>query len=657
MTTHRHPSCLLCLVSVLLLGNAGAAQTEQGRHSAPSDTASLGAFADSFFAREMPERRVPGAVVVVVRGGQVVLSRGYGYADVEARRTVDPERTLFRIGSVSKVVTATAAMQLVEQRRLELHRDVNDYLTTVRVPEAFGRPVTLHHLLTHTPGFEDRLTGITTTDPAAVVPLPEALRKTLPSRVRPPGEAISYSNHGTALVGLLVEEVSGLPLHEYARRYVQEPLGMERSGFRIPPGLEPDLATGYALAGGEYRRIPLDHIVIEPAGSFVATGTDMARFLLAHLGRGESQGRRVLDPETADAMHARQFSHHARVPGWAYGFYESARPGPRVLLHTGGTRDFRTVLFFLPAEGVGAFLSYNRADEGPVELQQAFMDAFLDRYFPAPDPSGDGTGEPGTAELIRTDHAAGSYRFIRHSRSLPEKILLLVYPEIGVRPDGAGGFVATGIDESPVRLLPAGGSLFRRDDGEGYVVFEERTNGTVARLAWGTHFPVVFERIAWWESVRVQLGSLLAMAVVFGSVLLRRPVAAAVALVRRTRRKESGPTSLDAGSEVPRRAWLVVGAASALNLLFAVAFPLAFFGRATGGWPRFMYGVSPLASALLVVPVLTAFLAAAALAFAVPLWHRRNGSLAERLHYSVAAFALVAFVAFAVYWNLFPWMV
>lgn len=381
-------NAIILAVAFLVLASAtsASAAAQPSPVNVVGVTAALAAFADDFFARELASRRVPGAVLMVVHDGRVVLSRGFGFADLETRAPVDPERTLFRICSVSKLLTATAAMQLVEQGRLELHRDVNDYLVRVRLEEGLGAPVTLHHLLTHTPGFEDRLTGIAAVDPHAFEPLAEILTRSFPPRVRPPGVAISYSNHGTALVGLLVEEVTGMPFHQYVRRHVQEPIGMLRSGFRLSPDDVGALATGYEIVGNELRPIPLDYVQIEPAGNFAATGSDMARFLLAHLGAGAYDGGVILRPETARLMHERHFVHHPRVAGWAYGFYEGRTPGRRVVLHTGGWRDFRTVLFFLPDENVGVFLSYNRADEGPIELQQAFMDSFLERYFPETDP-------------------------------------------------------------------------------------------------------------------------------------------------------------------------------------------------------------------------------------------------------------------------------
>lgn len=107
----------------------------------------------------MPRRQIPGLVFVFVSGGDIAVARGYGAAELEPMRPVDPNRTRFRLASVSKAVTATAALKLVEEGRLDLHRNVNTYLTGFQVSQDQGA-ITLHHLLTHTAGFDERLTGM-----------------------------------------------------------------------------------------------------------------------------------------------------------------------------------------------------------------------------------------------------------------------------------------------------------------------------------------------------------------------------------------------------------------------------------------------------------------------------------------------------------------
>jgi CubicO group peptidase (beta-lactamase class C family) len=150
------------------------------------DSQRLRAAVDSFMGRDMADLRVPGAVVAIVQNGNVILLRGYGVADSARGTPVDPDHTVFRLGSVTKPFTAIAALQLVEQGRLDLHADVNRYLRAFQVPEAFGRPVTAHDLLTHTAGFDTRLNGTAAGAENRVRSLAEYLASDLPPRVRPP---------------------------------------------------------------------------------------------------------------------------------------------------------------------------------------------------------------------------------------------------------------------------------------------------------------------------------------------------------------------------------------------------------------------------------------------------------------------------------------
>lgn len=632
---------VLTVAALSVAAPSAAAQ----RSALPSDSAALAAFADDFFAREMAERRIPGAVLVIVQGDQVVLSRGYGYADLDARLPVDPERTLFRIGSVSKLFTATAAMQLIERNRLSLHADVNTYLRSFSLPHDFEQPVTLHHLLTHTPGFEERLVGLGARPDEPVRQLSEVLARSMPARVRPPGQAVSYSNHGSSLAGLLVEEVSGLRFDEYVGREILQPLGMTRSGFGVGPELERDLARGYELQGGAYRPIPLDVIRLAPAGAFATTGSDMARFLIANLRGGSYGDARILATETLRMMHTPQVG-DPDVAAWAYGYYVSSRTRQPLLMHTGGWRDFRSLLFLLTEADIGVFLSYNRADEGPLEMQEDFMQRFLARYV---DDARTFTPTHHRGEL---DLGAleGRYRYIRRSHTSPEKILALIGAEVHVRRDGDTALVASGLSAAPVRLTPADGFRLRRDDGRGLVAFEQGSDGRALRLVAGPDLPVVYERIAWWESAPVHAVWLGSMILIFLGIVLRWPVKQARRLLRRQGARRADPHG--AANHPGRAGWRIATVAAALNLLFLVAFPILFFGEVVGGIPAFVYGLPAGMPALLLLPWITGALALVSTGFAVASWRSGATPLPGRLAYSAAVLALLAMVPFAPYWRL-----
>ncbi len=273
--------------------------------------------AQAFFDQRIPayleQYHIAGATVAAVQDGEVVFTRGYGMADVAGRAPVDPGATLFRIGSLTKLFTWTAVMQLVEAGELDLHADVNTYLDFT-LPATYPQPITLWHLMTHTAGFENRNLGYGAGSAADLQPLSQWLPAHIPARVRPPGAVAAYSNYGAALGGYIVARVSGGTYEAYIRQHILQPLGMQHTTVEmIPPaGLAPAIARGYTYGvnNGEGKFVATEPPLFEvgPAGSMAATAGDMAQFMLAHLGAA-SNGARVLAPADAggDARH--------RLPG------------------------------------------------------------------------------------------------------------------------------------------------------------------------------------------------------------------------------------------------------------------------------------------------------------------------------------------------------
>ena len=254
-------------------GTPAATTTVPATLSTPAldDTAALGDFIDGIMKAHMDQLRIPGAVVAIIKNGRVLYAKGYGYQNIEKNIPVDPAKSLFRIGSTSKLFTWTAVMQLVEQGKLSLDGDVNSYLKTFKIPDKFGKPIRIRDLMTHTPGFEDGALGyLIVQDSSQVEPIATTLAKHMPARVRPPGELSSYSNYGAALAGLIVEQVSGVPFNDYIERNILEPLDMQYATFQEPPPpeLRPYSVVGYADENGTYVAKPFEFVGgFRPAGS------------------------------------------------------------------------------------------------------------------------------------------------------------------------------------------------------------------------------------------------------------------------------------------------------------------------------------------------------------------------------------------------------
>ena len=204
--------------------------------SPPVDSASLVHLLDSLIVPGLAKYHIPGMVIAIVRDSDLVLAKGYGYADVERKIPFDPDSTVIRIASVSKLFTATAVLQLVDQGVLDMHQDINAYLTRFKVEDRFGTPITLQHLLTHTAGFDDRSIGKSAWTQESQIPLGDFLATSLPRRIIPPGEVYTYSNFSNALAGFVVEEAAHEDYAAYVRHNILEPLGMTRSRLSVAPG-------------------------------------------------------------------------------------------------------------------------------------------------------------------------------------------------------------------------------------------------------------------------------------------------------------------------------------------------------------------------------------------------------------------------------------
>ncbi len=399
----------MSLLLSLLIVTAGAPQVVSG---------DVSAFFDKVVPEEMAGAGTPGAVVSLVHDGQCIFSKGYGTARRGENVPIDPATTLFRVASLSKVVCAVAVLQLVEQGKLSLTADINRYLTDLRVPGE--PPLTLDNLMTHTAGFDERFLGMGAPTPEALVPLGPYLARNLPPRVMAPGRYISYSNHGFALAGHVVECVSGLPFAEYARQKIFAPLGMTHSTFALVPKPDTPLATGYDYYLGKYHEARYDYPETTPASSLAITADDMAKLMRALLENGVADGARILRPESVRTMFERHFSHHPDLPGRAYAFNERYHGAMRLLEHSGLIWGFASILILIPEERTGLFVS-GTSDNG--RLYHMVGGRFLNRYFPSHSTEPLPAVPEGMAARIAS--VAGYYRHNRYCRTTFVKFGLL----------------------------------------------------------------------------------------------------------------------------------------------------------------------------------------------------------------------------------------
>jgi CubicO group peptidase (beta-lactamase class C family) len=433
----------------------------------------LSAYLDGVVPMQLKRENIAGATVIVVKDGKVLVEKGYGFSDVEKRTPVTPQ-TLFRPGSISKLFTWTAVMQQVEAGKIDLDRDINDYLD-FKIPATYPKPITMRNLMTHTPGFEEAVKDLIVTKGAKPISIGEYLKTHMPQRVYPPGTTPAYSNYGATLAGYIVERVSGMPFDDYVEKNIFLPLGMTHTSFRqpLPAQLMPMMSSGYALGSGESK--PYETIVAEPAGSSATSAEDISHFMFAHLQNGEFNGAHILKPETVALMHSAQFAVNPALPHMCLGFYEQTRNGHRMFGHGGDTQYFHSDLLLMPDQNLGVFVSYNSAGRGETSQRTNLFNAFLDRYYPYTPPAGVKQPNPDAdAKLV-----AGEY--ITSRRPVTNVLSFISFLEnLKVTPGKDGTIVIPqfkGINQVPKTWEEIGPLLYREKNGQDLVGFTKDADG------------------------------------------------------------------------------------------------------------------------------------------------------------------------------------
>ncbi len=623
-----------------------AAATPADRNG-PSDRVELEAFIDGLMAIQLKDKHIAGATVSVVVDGKPLFAKGYGYADVAAKTPVSAEETMFRIGSVSKLFTWTAVMQLAEQGKLDLDADVNIYLKDFKLPSTYPQPVTLKHLLAHTAGFEDHVLGLFAHEASDLEPLGVVLAREMPSRVRPAGELASYSNHGTALAGHIVSQVSGMPWEDYLEQHLLQPLAMTHTLLRQPPQeeLPATMSKGYKFVNGKYEEQGFEYVSIPPAGSFSSSAEDMSHFLIAHLQDGRYGDVQILKPETARQMRELLFTHDPTLSGMAYGFMRMSYNGQKIIEHGGDTGWFHSHFVMLPADKTGYFISYNTESAGGVRSQ--VLEAFLDRYYPAAD---EPPVQPAAELHDSLARYAGSYGAIRHSYTTVTKLGALM-AVIRVSADGDELVLHGG--PGGRRYVEVEPRVFREVDGQTSLAFREDAGGRIAYLFHSSSPAVALERLPMLETPRFNAALLVICVALWASALIGWPV---VAFVTREQRHSAAAASSD--QKTTTRAdgarfkgaplTSCIGWLTSLVALGLLSLSMIPFAKAE----EFGYGVPAFFAALLwMTPVVMGLTVVMMLAAAIA-WFKGYWRFSGRLHYTCVALGSVAFVWFLSHWNL-----
>jgi CubicO group peptidase (beta-lactamase class C family) len=609
-----------------------------GTHEMSTDD--IGAFLDGIMPQQLAREGIAGAVVSVVKDGKVLFAKGYGYSDVEKKTPVSPDNTLFRPGSISKLFTWTAIMQLVEQGKLDLDRDVNDYLD-FKIPATYPQPITLRNVMTHTPGFEETAQELFVANAKDLKPLGTYLKEHLPERVYPPGTTPAYSNYATTMAGYIVQRVSGQSFDDYIDEHILKPLSMTHSTFRqpLPETLRPLMSKGYELASQPAK--DFEFVEAFPAGSSSVSAIDMTRFMIAHLQDGQLDGAQVLKPETARLMHARQFENLPGMNAMALGFYEETRNGHRIIGHGGDTQYFHSDLHLIPDAQVGFFVSYNSAGKGEVSSREAVWHGFLDRYFPYQIPNG--TTYANAAQDAQ--EVSGHYIVSRRSETTILRVLN-VAGEAKISRNSDGTISADALKDfngQPKKFRAISHLMFRDVNGQDHIGFKRDNSGNLVAVI---DFPfMVFQKSPWYQNSVLQLPLIIASVAVLLLTVLLWPVAALI-------RKHYGkPLSL---MTKQKRLRLLVRLCCVAYLIFFGAY-LLFFTMAL----KDIGMLSPRSNPWLRMIQIVGWLGVIGTLFAVynafRSWQDSQRWLWSRIGDTLIALGCVGVIWFVFTWNMLHW--
>lgn len=632
---------------------------------------------DGVMAEIFKTGKVAGAAVAVVKDGSPFFDRGYGCADAVKGEGVDPKSTLFRIGSVSKLVTWTALMQLVEDAQRVpkgLDTDVNDLLSgSFQVEHRYPQPVTLWNLLTHSGGFEENQLGYMVKHAPDPTPLGEVLAAHAPARVRPPSRSrsaaheASYSGWATALAGHIVARQNGRTFDEYVEERIFAPLGMSSSTFRepLPTDWQPRMAAGHVHTGAEpswysgtdqfiatggvpparpaigcmatkqFVTLPFEFLHTQaPDGSLTTTATDMAEFMVAHLNKGGVPPRQILLPATARTMHARTIAARPELNGVALGFWEYYLNGRRLLVHEGATITFRSLLVLLPDEKAGFFVAFN--SPLPMALDDV-VKAIVHAYFPADIPPMSPAPDFGE----RAHRYAGSYFLNPHSYTKIDRALLLVHSEdaeITVAPTEHGTLRITNLLWTEVaewEEVPGRPGLFRRTGPQGddqeLIAFVDDGSGRITHIVRTMAFAAAY-KLSFFEKPAFHKCLLLVAVVVF---LMAAGRAVLIWLPLREKRTS-------------RFAWALAALLSLINLaaLWKIWETLA------NPFPLLYEFPDELQAALNALKWFSLPVSVAVILIAVVAWMKKWWDANERMRFTGFALVATAFLLCMNYWKL-----
>lgn len=633
------PAAELKFLFAALLTLTGAPTSAQNEPElgSPADDALI-AFSDGLAAAYISEKNLPGLAISVTGPQDVRVLRGYGFADVDNARPVDPESTVFRLASVTKTFIWTAVMMQVDAGRLDLDADINDYLEEIEIHDTFEPPVTMRHLMTHTAGFEESI-NVYVADDNDTRSLAEALSMTQPARVFPPGSRTSYSNWGAALAARVVERLADKPYQRVVEEDLLRPLGMDDTHYvlahsALEPPLSQRMATGYEYTDGRHQPTsPSELGAFAPVGAIASTAADMTRYMRFHLNGGEFNGVRLLSREAHAVLWQRAFGEPSTATGVSHGFQVKMNHNLTVIGHGGTMAGYLADMMLAPELGIGVFVAQNSGQGGGRPAVQSITQRIIERAAAVQGValnSGNNQGLKNVAEYV------GAYIINRRPFTTTARVYWLPVT-LSVASTADGGLLVRS-SKGAYRYLPVAGAPDVFENARGTRIrFLRDADGRVAAVqdSSGVH---THDRVTGVDAPRT-------LAMVAGVALLLT----ITTLLGFWRRWKHTPELTTAG----RRAASVALIGACMVLLYFALGAAAISEVASFGAADYHKLPPPLWKVFVLAGYGLAAIGALALWGLWPAWSGSMWNLFRKLHYTAFAAVLAGLALMLWYWNFY----
>lgn len=604
---------------------------------------------DSAANASLKKYNLPGAVICIIKDGKVVLNKGYGYSNIETKKPVNPKNTLFRLASVSKIFTGIAAMQMVEQKKLDLNKDINTYLKNFRFKYLTDRPVYLRDLLTHTAGFDDRYIGKSAHSEAESIPLDKFIPKFKPEFLYPSGEIYTYSNYGIALAAYLVQLAANTQFDKYTANNIFQPLDMQNTFYRLPKGRENDLVIGYWDDNGKPRPFAFDFLNDYPAGQLLSTSEDVSKFILAFLNKGEWKGNRILSEESVKAMESIQFTHNkALQAACGYIFTIDTLNNQKIIMHDGGYVGTSTRLLMLPDKNTGFFIACNELNSG---FNYDITDIILNSLFPV---KKDTVKKYPLTQLPpyerNVDKFTGYYRFTRYSHKGLEKLGILFGMYGGdmlIKKNENGMLIMPDLAGNPRRLIQVKPLLFQSIDDDYRIGFRQDKDGKITHVF--TNGVSAMEKVHFLYSTVMQQSLMIICLVIFVVIAL----SGVFGKMFKSFRKRKETSLLKQPDKTSRCIKHISTVYSLYFLLFGLS--IMIFIPKTEYMLGFAYGLPWIFYILQIIPIFAVVLTTRLIYLFFIDKRSQPAKMLQNISYSLFIFMSVIFILMLKYWNLLGW--